>query len=203
MTVTNWLFQSRGWIAILILVPAGVGAAVSPLHFALDSWGHFGLHSLGWLLFLAGAAMRWWGNLYIGGRKGAELVENGPYSICRNPIYLGTLLLALSIGVLAQSVVFVLAVAVVAAAYLILAVSVEERDLRSRHGERFEAYRRRVPMLFPKFRLFHSPEIIPVHVGSLWREFVRMCRWASIPIVCDLLTHLRAAPWWHVWLALP
>ncbi len=203
MTLANWLFLSRGWIAILILVPAGVVAAVSPLHFPLDSWGQFGLCCLGWLLFLAGAAMRWWANVYVAGRKAVELVEDGPYSVCRNPIYLGTLLLAISVGVLAQSAVFVLAVVVVAVPYLILAVSVEERGLRARHGDRFEAYRRRVPVLFPRFRLFHSPEIIPVHLSGLWLEFVRTCRWAWIPIVCDLLTHLRAESWWHVWLAFP
>jgi protein-S-isoprenylcysteine O-methyltransferase Ste14 len=203
MTLTNWLYQSRGWIALLVLVPTGFGAAFSPLHFRVDSWAHFGCQCVGWVLFLAGAAMRWWATLYVGGRKTVELVEDGPYSICRNPIYLGTLLLVLTIGVLGQSVVFFLAVVLVAVAYLILAASVEERDLRARHGDRFDAYCRRVPRFFPSFRLFHAPESIPVQVHGLWSEFVRACRWASIPILCELFTHLRAEPWWPFWFALP
>jgi protein-S-isoprenylcysteine O-methyltransferase Ste14 len=203
MTLTNWLFQSRGWIGILVLIPVGAGVLFSPLHYPLDSWPHFWFHCLGWLLFLAGAAMRWWGMLYLGGRKIVNLVEDGPYSISRNPIYFGTLLLVLAIGVLQQSGSFLLAVAVVAVAYLILAVSVEERNLRARHGDRFEAYCRRVPRFFPRFRLFHSPAIIDVHVRGLWSEFVRTWRWASIPIVCELVAHLRAEDWWPKWFTLP
>jgi len=203
MTLINWLFQSRGWIAILILVPAGLGALLSPLHCRVDSWGHFAFQCVGWLMFLAGAAARWWGTLYVGGRKVVDLVEEGPYSLSRNPIYFGTLLLVLSIGAFSQSAVFSLAVVVVAVAYLILALSVEERDLRARHGDRFEAYCRRVPTFFPRFRGFHTPETISVHAGGLWSEFVRSWRWALIPIVCELVTHLRAEPWWPVWLTLP
>jgi protein-S-isoprenylcysteine O-methyltransferase Ste14 len=203
MTLTNWLFQSRGWVAILILVPAGLGTLLSPLHCPPGSWGHFGFNCLGWILFLAGAAARWWGTLYVGGRKVVDLVEEGPYSLSRNPIYFGTLLLVLSIGAFSQSAVFSLAVVVVAVAYLVLALSVEERDLRERHGDRFEAYCRRVPRFFPRFRGFQTPETIPVHASGLWSEFVRAWRWALIPIVCEFVTYLRAHPLCSLPLRLP
>jgi protein-S-isoprenylcysteine O-methyltransferase Ste14 len=178
-------------------------AAFSPLHFPLDSWGQFGCQCAGWLLFLAGATMRWWATLYLGGRKSKELITEGPYSVSRNPIYIGTFALTLAIGVLSQSVAFSLAVLVVSAVYVILTVSLEESELRAEHGEQFQAYCERVPRFIPKPDLYHSPGTISVRASGLWAEFIRACRWASIPIACDLIAHLRAEPWWPAWFALP
>ncbi len=38
------------------------------------------------MLFLAGAAFRFWATLYLGGRKDAVVVDTGPYSLCRHPL---------------------------------------------------------------------------------------------------------------------
>jgi len=200
---TTWLVRSRGVISLAVLIPVGAMAAFSPLHYPLDSWGQFGCQCAGWLLFLAGAAMRWWATLYLGGRKSKELITEGPYSVSRNPIYIGTFALTLSIGVLSQSVTFSLAVLVVSAVYVILTVSLEESELGAEHGEQFRAYRERVPRFIPKPYLYHSPGTISVRASGLWAEFIRACRWASIPIACDLIAHLRAEPWWPAWFALP
>ncbi len=178
-------------------------AVFSPLHYPLDSWGQFACQSAGWLLFLAGAAMRWWATLYLGGRKSKELITEGPYSVSRNPIYIGTFALALSIGVLSQSVTFLLAVLVVSAAYVIVTVSLEESQLRAEHGEQFRAYRQRVPRFIPKPSLYSSPGTISVRTSGLWAEFIRACRWALIPGACDLVAHLRAEAWWPTWFTLP
>jgi len=42
--------------------------------------------------------------------------------------------------------------AVVITAYVLIAIQIEERELVSMHGEGYESYRRRVPMLFPTGR---------------------------------------------------
>jgi protein-S-isoprenylcysteine O-methyltransferase Ste14 len=189
----------RAVISIAILVPAAVGAAFSKPHYAIDSWQQFGFESAGWLLFLAGAGFRWWATLYVGGRKSTELVTIGPYSICRNPVYVGTFLLTLSVGVFSQSAAFVAAVAVAACAYLFLTLPVEEDGLRRRHGEEFQAYCRQVPSFFPRFSQYHSPETISLHISGLWVELIRTCRWVWIPILCNLVTHLRATEWWPMW----
>src|SRR5947207_2150332 len=44
----------------------------------------------GWALAVAGIALRLWATLCIGGRKTHQLVDEGPYSLCRNPLYVGT-----------------------------------------------------------------------------------------------------------------
>jgi protein-S-isoprenylcysteine O-methyltransferase Ste14 len=197
------LHRTRSWFSIVILAPAATVALFSAPHFGPQSWQEFCCYSLGWSLFLAGAAMRWWGTLYVGGRKSSELVTSGPYSLCRNPIYVGTFLLTLSVGVLAQSALFLLAVLAAKAYFLGVTVPDEEALLRQRHGASFIAYCERVPRFFPRFKLFSSPTTIEVHVSGLRTEFWRMCRWAWIPVLCDLATHLRGQPWWPIWFWVP
>jgi protein-S-isoprenylcysteine O-methyltransferase Ste14 len=203
VTSNSWFRKLRAPISIAVLAPAAVGAAFSPLNFPISSWAQFGFHSAGWLIFFAGAACRWWATLYVGGRKSAELVTVGPYSITRNPVYVGTLLLTLSVAAFSQSAVFLLGVVVAAIVYLGLTIPVEENGLRARHGERFEAYCRQAPVFFPRFGRFHSPETIQVHTSGLRIEVVRMARWIWIPILCDLATHLRAMEWWPKLFNLP
>jgi protein-S-isoprenylcysteine O-methyltransferase Ste14 len=198
MARNKWTHQARGWISLAILVPVGIGAALSRPHFPPASWGYSACQAAGWLLFLAGGAMRWWAMLYVGGRKTTELVTTGPYSITRHPVYLGTFLLALSAAVLSQSVVFFAAVLVARMAYLGVTVPPEERKLLDRHGEEFAAYCRRVPRLLPSFGRFQSPETIEVHVRGLRTELVRTCRYVWIPLACEVLTRLRVEDWWPI-----
>ena len=166
-TLISWIVRSRGWISIVLLTPVAIGAAFSPLWCGPDSWGYFWIDCLGWSLFICGGVMRWWATLYIGGRKSVELISDGPYSISRNPIYFGTFLLTVAVGVLAQSVAFLFAVILVALAYVALTTTIEEEKLLTCYGNSFQAYRRRVPRFAPDVRLFHSRSTIEVQTKGL------------------------------------
>jgi protein-S-isoprenylcysteine O-methyltransferase Ste14 len=203
MAKNTLLHKARGWISIAILGPVAIAAALSPLHWPAGSWGHFCCQSAGWLLFLAGAGMRWWATLYVGGRKSNTLVTDGPYSITRHPVYLGTFLLTLAVGAFSQSLSLVLATVAARLAYVGVTVPPEERRLRTQHGAAFDAYAQRVPRFLPKPWQFSSPETIEVRLRGLWIEFTRMCRWVWIPILCELLVRARTEPWWPIWFRLP
>ena len=198
-----WISRSRAWMSMLLLTPVAVLAVFSVPHWPIDSWTTFWVECLGWSLFFAGAAMRWWATLYIGGRKSYELICHGPYSLCRNPLYFGTLLMAVAIAVLMQSLSFVIVLVVVSYFYLHVTVPVEEMYLRERYGSAFEEYCYRVPRFWPNWQRYQTPDVIEVRVAGLQAELIRALRWVWIPVVCHLLTHLRSHDWWPHWATLP
>jgi protein-S-isoprenylcysteine O-methyltransferase Ste14 len=79
-----------------------------------------------------------------------ELVTTGPYSVVRNPIYLGLFGLMVGVG-LALSQWWALAAAIVT--FLIgnhIRIRAEESLLRSTFGTRFDEYAARVPAFLPR-----------------------------------------------------
>jgi len=84
-----------------------------------------------------------------------KLASGGLYSRTRNPMVLGTLLLAVLLGLWLQSLqVVVWALLWLSPAWLYLVWIYEERELELRFGEPYLTYRRRTPFLFP--RLLHG-----------------------------------------------
>ena len=45
----------------------------------------------------------------VGGRKGSSVIAEGPYSVCRNPLYLGSFFLAIASALFIQSWAFAVA----------------------------------------------------------------------------------------------
>ncbi|WP_425618625.1 isoprenylcysteine carboxylmethyltransferase family protein [Anatilimnocola sp. NA78] len=206
----SFIRRSRAWISLLLLAPATLLAIFSRPHFTGETLAETGVEVFAWLLFLAGGSLRWWSTLYIGGRKtnnslinGHALVVDGPYSVCRNPLYLGTLLLCLSVGVFTQSLILIGAMFLVTLIYLRITVPVEEERLASVFGEEYREYLRRVPRLIPNFSLYHSPREVTVRMNGLRAEFLRMLQWGSIPALWYLLEHLRLLSWWPTPFNLP
>jgi hypothetical protein len=82
--------------------------------------------------------------------KQAVLTMTGPYGYTRNPLYLGSAMLALGAGIAMDSWIS----AVILGAYFALFYSIvmrrEEGELRAQHGAAFDEYARAVPLLFPR-----------------------------------------------------
>jgi protein-S-isoprenylcysteine O-methyltransferase Ste14 len=95
-------------------------------------------------LFIRGAAA---GHL----RKDQELATSGPYARTRNPLYLGSTLLAAGFIVAGHSLWAGVLVAVYFAVFYYAAIRTEETHLRGRFGFEFEAYAARVSKFLPGF----------------------------------------------------
>src|SRR6201991_3189450 len=101
--------MAGGWsrIARRIRVPLGFVFAVLYLLLARPDW-MFVAFSL--LLVVPGLCLRAYASGYV--KKNAELTTTGPYAYTRNPLYLGSMLIAFGFAVAAHSWWIALALAV-------------------------------------------------------------------------------------------
>jgi protein-S-isoprenylcysteine O-methyltransferase Ste14 len=103
-----------------------------------------------------GAVLRVWGTAYLGSgimtgvaMQGQELVAAGPYRHVRNPLYLGSWLLALAASILmppSGAAFFLLTFS----AFALFLISAEERFLTAQLGDVYQKYCRLVPRLWPR-----------------------------------------------------
>lgn len=199
----SWAFRSRGLVGSLLVLVFGGAVAFSAPALPEAAWGRVAFEALGWTAFVAGAAIRFWATLYIGGRKRLTVVCEGPYSLCRNPLYVGTFLIALSAALMLASATFALGIVIGAVFYAWATVPAEERYLSETLGEPYRRYCRRVPRFWPRLANFHTPETISVSVKALRNECRRAARWVWLPALVEVVGRLRLESWWPHWLNLP
>ena len=178
-------------MGILILIPFGFMAIFSPPHELEGSWGDIGLDAPGWMLFMAGAAIRWWATLYIGGRKSNSIVTEGPYSICRNPLYLGTFLMLIGFSFYLESLTFVAGCLLGGGLYLYVTVSAEESRLREQFGQPFVDYCRAVPRFCAAVREF---SLAAGNYGQCARSLVGSLPRGAVDVAAAARRNSRAVP---------
>lgn len=83
-------------------------------------------------------------------RKNQQLTTSGPYAYTRNPLYLGSLILAVGFALAARSWWVAAVAAVLYVAVYVPVIRAEETFLRDRFPE-FETYSQEVPRLLPRF----------------------------------------------------
>ena len=151
------------------------------------------MEQAGILLVVAGVLGRFWSILYIGGRKNAQVVMDGPYSMCRHPLYLFSTVAMTGFGLMTQSVVLALLVGGMTFAILSLTASREEAYLRSSFGSAYDDYARRVPRILPDPRLFRSPPEVTFSVRTLRTNFFDALVFLGLLPLSELLAALRDA----------
>jgi protein-S-isoprenylcysteine O-methyltransferase Ste14 len=115
---------------------------------------------------------RCWCTLYIGGRKIAELVRIGPYSMMRNPLYTMSFIGAAGVGAQTGSIVMAVIFTLIGWVVFRMVVAREERFLSGRFGEAYQDYLRTVPRFMPNPRLWSSPEWVEVRPDRLVLTFI-------------------------------
>lgn len=105
--------------------------------------------AIAWSLALVvpGLALRSYASGYV--KKNSELTVTGPYAHTRNPLYLGSMLMAAGFALALESWTMALVLAAGFAVIYIPVIASEERYLRATFPD-FDAYCRRVPRLIPR-----------------------------------------------------
>lgn len=187
------------FVAILaVILLAGVTRTL-----AGETVFHELLEAVGFGLIVICIVGRAWCSLYIGGRKKAEIVDKGPYSISRNPLYVFSFMGAFGMGAQTGSIVMASLFTVIAVAVFYATVKREESWLLANFGEAYGAYLRRTPRFWPNFRLWQDVdrlEIRPIFFLTTLRDGLAFL--IAIPLF-EVLETAQNAGWLRVIFTLP
>jgi protein-S-isoprenylcysteine O-methyltransferase Ste14 len=89
--------------------------------------------------------------------KQEVLTVTGPYAYTRNPLYLGSAILALGAGIATCSWISALILIVYFAVFYSIVMRREANELHLRHGASFEEYARVVPLFIPRLTAAKLP----------------------------------------------
>lgn len=148
----NWVFHNRNWFFPILYVTMFIPSLALTDELSIQI-------GLGLAIFLFGVMSR---GITIGleyiVRGGLyrqiyadKLVTSGIYSICRNPMYFGNILILLGVGIFANSALFVfltIPIFMILYAAIILA---EQSFLENKFGEEYNLYKKNVNSIIPDF----------------------------------------------------
>ncbi|MBB5700424.1 protein-S-isoprenylcysteine O-methyltransferase Ste14 [Ochrobactrum daejeonense] len=163
-------YQHRRRLAI----GAVIALLVVALLFVRSAWPeqtHEYIEAIGLSFIVAAILGRLWCTLYIGGRKSAEIVRSGPYSVTRNPLYVFSTVGAMGIGAQTGSLIITLGFGVLCYLAFSIVIGTEEKFLEQNFGEPYRAYCRDVPRFFPKLSLYRDDETVIVKPDRLYSTF--------------------------------
>lgn len=157
---------------------------------------------LGTLLIVAAVLGRFWAILYIGARKNKEVMQDGPYSLCRHPLYLFSTLGVAGFGLLLGSWIMAGLVTLVIYAILSRTAAREERFLRAEFGAAYETYAREVPRILPRAAPIRTAPQILVSIAPLRMTYRDALVFLGFLPAAMLIDWTRAAGLWPM-LTLP
>lgn len=105
---------------------------------------------IGGAIALGGALLRFWAAGHI--EKGRVLTQGGPYAFTRNPLYLGSFVMALGIILAGKGYWLLLPFIMFFVIFYYPVMREEEQELLRGYGDKFLDYSGGVPLFFPSFK---------------------------------------------------
>lgn len=160
------------------------------------------LHTVGLLLFSVGLVVRCWAQRHfkyrLRSRGEHHLAVTGPFAYCRNPVYVGNLLLLTGVTTLCELIWAVPLVLLWGGSVYALAVRFEEFRLAKRFGNNYEDYCAAVPRWIPLMnaspRVACSTLFCPAGWGEVARAEWQCLALLLIPVLKDIVV---TSPFYH------
>jgi protein-S-isoprenylcysteine O-methyltransferase Ste14 len=164
--VTCWEVDVPSWsrIATRMRVPLGFAFAVAYLWFARPTWLSI---ALGTVLVIVGLTVRAAASGHI--KKNRELTTTGPYAYTRNPLYVGSILIAAGFAVAARNVWIDVAAALMFLVIYVPVIKAEENYLRSVFSG-YDQYAARVPRLLPRLTPYRREDESEGYSSALYMK---------------------------------
>lgn len=164
---------------------------------------HETLDFLGYVLITLCAVGRVYCTAFLGGHKNKELVDYGPFSLCRNPLYFCSFLGACGIALMSNHLVLFVAIPVAFWVVFINVIKREEEFLKVEFGEAYAAYCAKTPRLLPNFFLYHAPETSVLYPKFLLKGVKDGLMWfLAFPFI-ETVEYLQHAGILHPLLMIP
>ena len=160
MDIRNLFFKSRSYTPVPILLMM--------LYFARPNSPYL---LLGIVLIVIGEIIRLKSVSFAGGETrtmnvgASSICKSGPYSIVRNPLYIGNVMIYVGFAFVAGSV-YVVTITLITLVYFLiqysLIISLEEEALEEKFGDEYIAYKKLVPSILPRLNnKFRNYDTIP------------------------------------------
>jgi protein-S-isoprenylcysteine O-methyltransferase Ste14 len=128
---------------------------------------------VGYLLVALATMGRLWCGIYIFGRKSDNLCQDGPYSICRNPLYLFSFMGGAGVAMTSNRIVLMIAFVAISCFYYFLVVKNEEKRLLHAYGQEYEKYCTKTGRFIPGFRNYWSREQIEINPQVIFHAIIK------------------------------
>lgn len=202
-----WFIGAIFWLGfwLYFLDHQNVSEAVARQFTKIDGWpADLNERIIFWIaaaLAIASALLRTWATSYLRAEvmidstvRTERLVADGPYRFVRNPLYLGTILLAIGMASMASRIGAVVIVAGMIL-FLLRLINREEAALAASQGESYKRYLATVPCLVPSLTARLSSSGAKPHWGQALLGETFMWGFAAAVVAFAVTLNIRVY-WW-------
>lgn len=181
------LWSTRFFGAVVVLMYLG---SRSGWHEVNSLMPHL-LMQLGIILAAVGALGRLWCSSYVAGNKNRRLIDVGPYSLTRNPLYFFSFIGGLGIAITTETIVIPVIFTIWFFWYYRAVIAGEEIYLKSAFGTDFQRYRDHVPRLLPRRSGFREPDRWELSPRSFRRSLTEVVWFIVAAVLIHALHDIR------------
>jgi len=149
----------------------------------------------GIVLIILGILGRVWATMYIGGRKNASLVQKGPYSLCRNPLYFFSFLGGLGATFVFGNILLILLFVGFFSVFYPKVIESEEGRLRTYFGDEFDLYKASTPAFFPNPMRLDLGEKDDISTVRVWKNMLDSSAFLLAVPLSLVIDHLHDGGW--------
>ena len=136
---------------------------------------------------------RVYASAFLGGHKNQKLIDLGPYSVVRNPLYFFSLCGVTGIALMTGFFTIMIGLPVFFLLLYKRLIRREEQFLLEKFGRPYHDYCQAVPKLWPNLRLYNVPEAVEVNPKYLLFAAYDAFWWfLSLPVI-ELIEKLRTS----------
>ena len=153
--------------------------------------GHEFVETLGVGFVLVCFIGRLWSTLYVGGKKNAELISAGPFSVTQNPLYFFSTVGATGVGLMYGSVLAAAGLGLASFVVFRVTARKEAAFLLGKFGPAYSAYTERTPLFWPNPLLYNDQVERQFSTRTLKRTFRDGLYFLALFPIIELAEHLR------------